>query len=69
MKDLENKVGLLFPDVSDLTADRIAKLMGQFDHQLTFLQRVLKSHDINIWLACVLTSQRFLICERSLVQD
>ena len=37
--------------------------MGQFDYQLTYLQRLIKSHDINIWLSCVLTSQRFLICD------
>ena len=43
--------------------DRVAKLMCQFDYLLTFLQRVIKSHDINIWLSCVLTSQRFLICD------
>ena len=40
---------------------RLQAVIGSIDYHLTYLQRLICSSDLNIWLSCLLSNQRFLV--------
>jgi hypothetical protein len=45
----------------DLCRGNISRIANLIDYHLTFLQRHLLSSDLNIWMACVRSTRRFVI--------
>ena len=48
---------------------QLRRIQRDVDYYLTFLQRLLVSSDLHIWLACLLSTQRFLVTNPLCVND
>ena len=57
------------PSIWEMYGHQVRRIQLEVDYYLTFLQRLLVSNDMNIWLSCLLSTQRFLVTNPLCVND
>jgi len=68
-KDLKKEPINTHPSIWEMYGHQVRRIQLDVDYNLTFLQRLLVSSDMNIWLACLLSTQRFLVTNPLCVND
>ena len=53
----------------EMYGHQVRRIQRDVDYYLTFLQRLLVSSDLNIWLACLLSTHRFIVTNPLCVND
>ena len=59
----------MHPSIWEMYRHQVRRIQLEVDYYLTFLQRMLVSSDLNIWLACLLSSQRFVVQHPLCIND